>query len=190
MVESLVGETRTIVGRLAAAFAGPHPAAGALHPHEPHGEVRASRMRPGGGGSAAPPAAVATVARSDDMAEALAAAVERLRARADEPAPDGMRDPAVADPTVTADGGEDSSLAVEATPPSPPPVRPPLPEPSPPGRAARPPSMRLSAPERPPVPDPAARQAPSARVPEPAAHKHSLSWIGRWRIRRKQRRGR
>jgi hypothetical protein len=40
------------------------------------------------------------------------------------------------------------------------------------------------------VPDPAARQAPSARVPEPAAHKHSLSWIGRWRIRRKQRRGR
>jgi hypothetical protein len=190
MVESLVGETRTIVGRLAAAFAGPQPAAGALHPHEPHGEVRASRMRPAGGGSAAPPAPVATVARSDDMAEALAAAVERLRARADEPAPDGMRDPDVADPTVTADGGEDSSLAVEATPPSPPPARPPLPEPSPPGRAARPPSMRLSAPERPPVPDPAARQAPSARVPEPAAHKHSLSWIGRWRIRRKQRRGR
>jgi hypothetical protein len=50
------------------------------------------------------------------------------------------------------------------------------------------------APARPPV-APAPRPAlAAARAPEPSltrpAHKHSLSWIARWRIRRKQRRSR
>jgi hypothetical protein len=190
MVESLVGETRTIVGRLAAAFAGSQPAAGALHPDEPFGEVRASRMHPGRGGSGPAAEGVADVARSGEMAEALAAAVERLRARADEPAPDGMRDPSVAEATVTVSRAEDAPLAVEASAPGPPAASPPLPAPSRPGRAARPPATRLPGAERPPVPDPAAWKAPAQRVPEIAAHKHSLSWVKRWRIRRKQRRGR
>ncbi|HWX95896.1 MAG TPA: hypothetical protein VNZ01_03505 [Solirubrobacteraceae bacterium] len=189
MVESLVGETRTIVGRLAAAFAGAETGGAAVRADEPYGEVRASRMQPRGGASPAPPAGVAAAGRSSEMAEALAAAVDRLRARADEPAPDGMRDPVVEDETVRVGGGEDVTLAVESTAAAPPegplsgvqsPER---------GRAARPPATRLVS-ESPPVPYPPAAQAHAARVRKLETHKHSMSLIGRWRIRRKQRRGR
>jgi hypothetical protein len=190
MVESLVGETRAIVGRLAAAFAGSQPGSGALRAQEPHGEVRVSRMRPAGGGPAAPPAGVVAAAHSMEMAEALAAAVERLRARADEPAPDGMRAPAVADAPSSVGGGEDAPLTVEATAPSPPAMAPPAPQLGVQGRAARPPAARSLAPERPPVPSRPPAQTPAAPAGGRPSHKHSLSLIKRWRIRRKQRRGR
>lgn len=90
--------------------------------------------------------------RGAEMADALAAAVERLRARAE-----AM--PAAPSETLEEPPG--------------PPVEPPAP-------------ARLDEPKRlaPVVERPA--PAPSARIP----HKHSMSWIARQRIRRKQRRGR
>jgi hypothetical protein len=179
MVETLVGETRTIVGRLAAAFASAGPAAEPLRAQEPVGEVRASRIRPG----AAPlPAGVATVPPSGEMAEALAAAVERLRARAEEPAPEGI--PA----SALATGPDDAPLAIESTAASPPLAQPPAP--APPGRASRAPEARRRSPQSPPVPPVPLAQRSAAPPRELEPHKHSMSWFGRWRIRRKQRRGR
>jgi hypothetical protein len=108
------------------------------------------------------------------MAGALAAAVERLRARAEEPVPDGIREQA----TVPGAGGPvavEPRPAVSATAT---------------GRAERPRPSRPVAPPRPPVPLPAAAQVPPVRADELARHKHSLSLIKRWRIRRKQRRRR
>ncbi len=81
--------------------------------------------------------------RSEEMAEALAAAVERLRARAQESAVEQ----AETTPAGTAE------ILVQAP---------------------------LAAPAAIPVAPPEQR----------APHKHSMSLIGRWRLRRKQRRGR
>jgi hypothetical protein len=108
------------------------------------------------------------------MAGALAAAVERLRARAEEPVPDGMREAA------TAPGGR-GALAVAA---------PAAISTTAAGRAERPSASRPVPPPRPPVPLPAAARVPRVGAAKLPPHKHSLSWIKRWRIRRKQRRGR
>jgi hypothetical protein len=127
------------------------------------------------------------------MAAALADAVERLRARAEEPAPDGMRDPAVGDQAVAVGGGKAATAAATGTAPpalAQPAVPPTVAEPLAQGRAARPPATRTGPREMPPVPPQGAAQAPGATVPELPSHKHSLSWVGRWRIRRKQRRSR
>jgi hypothetical protein len=108
------------------------------------------------------------------MAGALAAAVERLRARAEEPVADGMRESAT---TASGRGAivMDAPAAVSVTAA---------------GRAERPPASRPVPSPRPPVPLPTAAQARRAQAPKLPQHKHSLSWIGRWRIRRKQRRRR
>ncbi|HEV7584402.1 MAG TPA: hypothetical protein VGO14_01355 [Solirubrobacteraceae bacterium] len=186
MIESLVGETRAIVGRLAASFAGSQAGPGALHAAEPPGEVRISRTRPPGSASSAAPADLAAAARGAEMAASLAAAVERLRARAEEPAPDGMRR------AVAAGVAEETSLAVEATAvaaPATPPVAAVAEAPAQ-GRAAHPPAVRTGAADRPPVPPPGPSQTQGAPGLELPSHKHSMSWVRRWRIRRKQRRSR
>jgi chromosome segregation ATPase len=173
MVESLVGDTRAIVARLAAAFARSQRDA-ATPPRTPHGETPAAREPGEDDASAAPESGIAAAARSAEMAGALAAAVERLRARAEEPVPDGMRE------TATAMSGR-GALATEVTAAVSATV---------PGRPERPPFSRPLPPPRPPVPLPAAARVPPRQASKLRQNKHSLSWIGRWRIRRKQRRGR
>jgi len=174
MVESLVGDTRAIVARLAAAFARAQRDAATPPPRPPHGETPALREPVEADASAAPESGIAAVARSAEMAGALAAAVERLRARAEEPAPDGMREAATA---VSGRGAlaTEVTAAVSATAP---------------GRPERPPFARPVPPSRPPVPLPAAARVPPAQAAKLPQHKHSVSLIGRWRIRRKQRRRR
>jgi hypothetical protein len=201
-VEAIVGETRVIVGRLAAAFAteplaqhaqpparqgpvaqGPAPAPHVDRP-APHVVRPAPEVPLSAAGAPAPapeprplkpegPAAPAAspAGRSGEMAEALAAAVERLRARAEEPRAEEAAEPQPPEPSVP---------PVTRAPRAP--MRQPL--------AAVPPPARQLPHENPPVGFP----APSQPSPPPAIsgprYKHSLSWIGRWRIRRKQRRGR
>jgi hypothetical protein len=196
MIESLVGETRAIVGRLAASFAGP-PSGASMPPHavEPPGEVRISRTGPPSRASSTAPAELAAAARSAEMAAALAAAVERLRARVEDPAPDGMRAATVADQAAGIGAGEEPSLAVQASAAAPPAARPGLtaaivPESPAQGRSAHPSAVRTGPPERPPVPPPGPAQTQGATRLELPSHKHSLSWVRRWRIRRKQRRRR
>jgi hypothetical protein len=172
MIESLLGDTRTIVARLAAAFARAQQDAPTLPPQAPRGETTAPRKPAQAPAVAAPESGIAAAARSAEMAGALVAAVERLRARAEEPAPDGMREA-----TTAASGpgalAMEAAAAVSATA----------------GTAGRPPASRPVPPPRPPVPLPAAALA-RAQAPKLMEHKHSLSWIKRWRIRRKQRRRR
>ena len=136
-MEALVGEIRGIVARVSSALARDSdqdaPAAEPLAPDQ----------------------------RGAEMADALAAAVERLRARAEAvPAPSETLEEdsaSLAEPLVqaSADGPEPSAQALADEP---------------------------------------ERRAPVVEQPAPAliahaAHKHSLSWIKRQRIRRKQRRG-
>jgi hypothetical protein len=176
-VEGIVGETRAIVGRLAAAFAGSQaqqrPAPSQQRPatpQQPPPEPRAAAPPPG---AAREPSAasVANPVRSGEMADALAAAVERLRARAEEPAPDGIGH------TSTAGG---RSAAATLAPEAP--------------EAGHGPGPVVPV-ERRRVPRPAARPV-APEIPPPAAalqlpqYKHSMSWVRRWRIRRKQRRSR
>jgi golgin subfamily B member 1 len=174
MVESLVGDTRAIVARLAAAFAGAQQDAATLPPQAPGAETPAPRKPAEGHVPGVPESGIAAAARSAEMAGALAAAVERLRARAEEHVADGMREAA-----ATASGR--GALAVEA---------PATVSATPAPRAERPPVSRPVPSARPPVPLPAAAQVPRVRAPKLPRHKHSLSLIGRWRIRRKQRRRR
>lgn len=102
--------------------------------------------------------------RSEEMADALAAAVERLRARAQESA--------VAEPGT-------ASVAETG-----------------PASAGKPASASAGAPSLAPAAQPgpqSAKQrdrAPAEASPQRPAHKHSMSLIGRLRLRRKQRRGR
>jgi hypothetical protein len=99
------------------------------------------------------------------MADALAAAVERLRARAEEPVPDGIGQ------SSTAGGrGRAATFAPEGA--------------DAPARVERRRATRAVAP---PV---APEIPPPSSVLELPQYKHSVSWIGRWRIRRKQRRAR
>jgi chaperonin cofactor prefoldin len=158
-LEGIVGETRAIVGRLAASFA---DAQAQRRPApEPPAEPRAPRPQAPAAAPVGEPGAGKV--RSGEMADALAAAVERLRARAEEQAPDGIGQTSTAGGRAAA-----ATLAPEA------------------------PAVRI---ERRRVPRPVARPVapempPPASVPTLPRYKHSLSWIGRWRIRRKQRRGR
>jgi hypothetical protein len=191
-VEVIVGETRVIVGRLAAAFATasqprtprPPPPAAIRAVPEPRGEHEVPRAT----------APADAEERSGEMAEALAAAVERLRARAEEPPPETIAE------TVTV-GGQRVTAGTETMAPAPERMAPGAQTPATllqaararaqaeTARAARPPLPR-AAPESPPVSWPPATQMAPVQPLRLPRHKHSMSWIGRWRIRRKQRRGR
>jgi hypothetical protein len=134
-MEVLLGEMKGIVARVSVVLAA--------------GEQAARAGASTAAGASAP--AVTGEPRGGEMADALAAAVERLRARAaSSPEEDAAPEQAPAAPELapTHEGPRASDL-----------------QPSP----AAPPSPRAAA----------------VRLP---AHKHSLSWFGRQRIKRKQRR--
>ncbi len=154
-MEGLLGEVRAVVGRLgtvlASARRAPRPPA-APPPPPP----------------VSPAARLAGEQRGAEMADALAAAVERLRERA------------LSAPPLPEDPEEPGGPAGEQ--------RPALPGRAPDARAPTPPP--LVAAERPAEPAPAA-QAPrdtAAGTPRGKTHKHSESLIRRLRNRRKQRR--
>jgi hypothetical protein len=205
MLEGLVGETRAIVGRLAATFAAAPPDTAAPGAPGPFGELQPRRSMTGGEAAGRQLPGVLGEVRSAEMADALAAAVERLRARAEEPAPDGM-----SQTTATAPHPGTATIAPEA------PAAGSMPEARAPRPAAEVRAARITA-EKPAAraePEMAAARAPGApagverrSAPRPSGrpvapemparpvlklpeHKHSLSLIGRWRLRRKQRRGR
>jgi len=149
-MEGLLGEMKGIVARVSSAL---------------ESEERARIARAG------MPAGAPEV-RGTDMADALAAAVDRLRARAE----------AVPAETEAADEHEDAPAQASA------PVR----KGAPAQAAARVSRTPISA-SRPSVPAaeppaPAARAVFREPVVLPPPHKHSLSWFARRRIRRKQRR--
>ena len=134
-MEALVGEIRGIVARVSSALAR-------------HSDEDAPAAEP-----------LAPEQRGAEMADALAAAVERLRARAE----------AVPSETLEEDSGSLAEPLVQAY-------------------ADGPESLAQALADEP------ERRAPVVEQPAPAliahaAHKHSLSWIKRQRIRRKQRRG-
>jgi hypothetical protein len=135
---------------------------------EPAEDTPAARPAPRPHPDAAPPAArpaPAGAIRSGEMADALAAAVERLRARAEEPVADGIGQSSTAGARTGA-----ATFAREA-----------------PGAPVRLERRREPRAVAPPV---APEIPPPASVLELPQYKHSMSWIGRWRIRRKQRRAR
>jgi chromosome segregation ATPase len=137
-MEQLLGETKGVVGRLTMALATRGQAGIARH------TTTAGPAQP----------------RGAEMADALAEAVGRLRARA-AAAPVGELSAA---PAIAPAGEE----VIEDAPP------------------AAPGAVPSLAPE----PAPAEAEAPIAPAPQRPAHKHSLSWFARRRIRRKQRRER
>lgn len=156
-MEGVLGEVKGIVGRLA-------------------GAVR-SNSRPAPALPRTPPVAAPTVSdkilteeRGTEMADALAAAVERLRARADV-LPDGAEGeqlPGVAEPAADAGAGLGRPLART---------------PEPPERA------RPEAPQEVPEPPVQASAEPEAQPAPMKPHKHTMTLLGRIRYRRKQRRG-
>ncbi len=110
-------------------------------------------------GQPVPP--LAPEARGADMADALAAAVERLRARAEAAAPAGEQ--AAAEERTEARAGEQAGEQAGAR----------APGAAPPAREA---------------PVHAARVVQRLPVAEHPPHKHSMSWVARRRMKRKQRR--
>jgi chromosome segregation ATPase len=148
-MELLVAEIKQIVARLTAALGSrealPEPSSptpGPVVPRAPlpPAEQDARAEEEQRGRAAASTAAVAEL-RGEEMAAALASAVDRLRARAEAappPAPDAPQAPAA---------------------------------------------------DAPQAPAAEASQAPADGLPERVPHKHSMTLIGRWRFRRKQRRG-
>jgi hypothetical protein len=141
-MEALVGEIRGIVARVSSALARDAPAAEPLAPDQ----------------------------RGVEMADALAAAVERLRARAE----------AVPSETIEEDSTSLAEPLVQASADGP--------EPLAPAPADAPESLAQALADEPERRAPVVEQPASALIAH-AAHKHSLSWIKRQRIRRKQRRG-
>jgi hypothetical protein len=143
-MESLLGEMRSIVGRVSAALVArtePPPAA----PIQ----------------SAAP--VLSPQVRGAEMADALAAAVERLRARAEAaPLPPEEADP----PTPAGRPGSEDPAVGAAT------AQPPLTPSAGVGRIA-----------------PVVQRPTAADFPQPP-HKHTMSWFARRRLRRKLRRER
>ncbi len=178
-MEGVLGEVKGIVGRLAGAVrSAPAPAPFAQ-------PVTLAPVAPGVGAAEEP--------RGAEMAEALAAAVERLRARAesiplDSPAEsfaDAPEEPAE-DPGAGL--GPAARSAAELEPGA-------VAEPDADGpRAPVPPVLERSeeAPQKPveqaAEPAPEAAAAPVAPLPAAKPHKHTMTLLGRIRYRRKQRR--
>ncbi len=137
-MESLLGEMKGIVARVTAALAAARS------------EIDRSEI-----GQQQPAPAVPSEARGAEMADALASAVERLRARAEAAAPVSDAESASPAPEeAAAPAGEEAA--------------------APAGEEAAQ-GARVE------------RRAAAAQLP---AHKHSLSWVARRRIKRKQRRER
>jgi chromosome segregation ATPase len=134
------------------------------------GQLRTAATRSPGVERAAVPAVGGE--QREELADALAAAVERLRARAEAAAAAAEVDSAEADSTDPAAG---ESGAAELVRPSPASSRP---------EPARVPIAALEDP-----PSELVRQ-PTEPVLKPAPHKHSMSLVARARLRRKQRRER
>jgi len=193
-VESLVGELGGAVGRLRAAIAsepakaepGPGgPARGESPPHAPAApHPRAPGTEPAVR-SGSPPAARGRPGEVNrEMTEALAAAVERLRARVEDvgeggPPPEQPRQADGEEPTAPAPEGsppiESATERATATPSAP--EVPTAAAPAQPGTA---PSPSAAEPAPPP-------QTPRVKAPP---HKHSMSLLTRLRLRRKDRRRR
>ncbi len=138
-MELLLGEMKGIVARVTAALVA---------------EDRTKTAR-------RPAQAAAPDARGAEMADALAAAVERLRARAQDVVPAGEQ-------TAAQAGEQEGARVAEAAPPV-------SEEPAAPARDA------------PAQAAPVVHRLPAAGHPP---HKHSMSWFARRRIKRKQRRER
>jgi len=165
----------------ATAPSAPSPAASGPPPGAPSAAV----SRPGAPAAAEPPSATASRDRSGELESALAVAVERLRARAQDgaseppaPEPPSATATATTRPAVRMDAGEKPAAdtgAIAAR------------------RLTAQPAAGASARQRAagaaPSPAPAAEPAAAAPSREPS-HKHSLSLIGRVRRARKQRRER
>jgi hypothetical protein len=148
-LEALLGEMHGIVARVTAALAGGGRAALARQP--PPTSAPESR---------------GVETRGAEMADALAAAVERLRARAEAAPPVGEGPVESADAPVAQ--VEPADAPAEQA------------EPSSPEGLAQPADQTAA---------PAPRVVLREPVARPPAHKHSLSWFARRRIKRKQRRG-
>jgi hypothetical protein len=201
MVESLVGETRAIVARLTAAFARGQPEGRPPAMQRPQGECSPwGSQQPA---DQAPTVPRAGTARSGEMAQALAEAVERLRARVEEPATEAGERPG--EPQQPP-GGSQPPAEVQQPPAE---VQQPPAEAQQPPAASDAPAVPTSEPgavhdaaatDTPATPAGGRRRTemshllapamPAQRHVSRAPHKHSLSLIGRWRIRRKQRRSR
>ena len=193
-VEALAGELAGAVGRLRAAIAsepaqaepGPRaPARGESPPHAPAApHPRAPGTEPAVR-SGPPPAARGRPGEVNrEMTEALAAAVERLRARVEDvgeggPPPEQPRQADDEKPTAPAPEGsppiESATERATATPSAP--EVPPAAAPAQPGTA---PSQSAAEPAAAPL-------TPRVKAPP---HKHSMSLLTRLRLRRKDRRRR
>jgi hypothetical protein len=167
-MEGLLGEIRALVKRLATMLGGLRSAAPAPAPSAPR-RAEEPQVRPG---------AVAGQQRGMEMADALAAAVERLRERAlsapplpedpAEPSPPHRAGATPADPEPQG-GAEAAAMPVDPAAPSPPGARAPRPP-----AVQEEPAPRLDAeapavPEQPGGPEPARRPdlAPQAQAPAP-----------------------
>jgi hypothetical protein len=194
-MEGVLGEVKGIVGRLAAAVRSaspPAPAAAALAqpaPAAPAPEAApASIPLPITLAPAAPSTAAVGEQRGAEMAEALAAAVERLRARAESvpvepPEPEGLA-ASVVQPAV-----EPPAEPLEESPAEPleeSPAEPLEESPAEPLEEASRDAPERSAREHAEPAEPAEPAAPAAAAPK--VHKHSMTLLGRIRYRRKQRR--
>ncbi len=166
-MELLLGETKGLVSRASAALVA---------------EQRAQAARP-------PAAAGPPEVRGAEMADALAAAVERLRARAqDAPPPEVQEGAAPAPPVPEVPLPPADAQGVAPVPPLPgSPATPAGVQ----GVAPAPPAETQGASPVPPVRDitaHAARVVQRQPVAEHPPHKHSMSWFARRRMKRKQRR--
>lgn len=176
-MEAIVRDVRTAVGRLGGALAaGTAAPSGATLAHDDQaGQLDAARPTSPPYGRPllrAPQRSDTPQPRGNEMAEALAAAVERLRARA-ETAP--------LSPSAPPPGGTDAGRQGPPLPSQQAPAEPGV------GRERTPGHALADTGPAPSAPPPS---APAAHVSERVPHKHSMSLIGRIRFRRKQRRSR
>jgi hypothetical protein len=169
---SMLGELRTVASSLRA-LAERGPAADAAAPSpmfsgppaSPRARVAPSAPEPSArlGVSSAPGSsgAAASVARREELAEALAIAVERLRARAEAEASGAAQEQEAASaPSATALAQADAPVTPAPT----------------------------DAPDVPPAPPSPSISQTRPPATWPPTHKHSMSLIGRWRAARKHRR--
>jgi hypothetical protein len=216
-MEGLLGEIRALISRLGAMLssvrARPEPQPQPVSPQQPQS------LEPPRSTGTSQAAASAAQQRGLEMADALAAAVERLRARA-QTAPPLPEDPGElealrpATPAPVPDPVAPIPPPAQSQAPIPPPAGPPV-APLPPvgpqaepqalplpdggvGRAPQPPAIPAGPPPDAPAPAAETRDqasadaelATAASAPAKPANKHSQSLIGRIRNRRKQRRAR